>query len=133
MAEGFADQAPHRSDRLKANQSVSCREQTFMKDTDLIADQVQLTRYPWLWDTDMDNGVFEDILCGRKDTPPYDFRWALLRLVEYAPYAEIKRLLPRDRFLAAWPDLAPRVRSQTRRRGMDFWQQWLRQQEAVHA
>ena len=89
--------------------------------------------YPWLWDMDMDNGTFEDILRGRKEEPPYDFQWALLRLVEYAPYEDIKRLLPRDRFLTEWSGLAPRVRSQTRRRGMQFWYEWLRQREAAHA
>lgn len=90
-------------------------------------------RYPWLWDTDLDNEAFEAILHGRRAAPPYGISWALLRLVEYAPYSEIKRLLPREQFLALWPSLAARVRSQTRRRGMDFWHQWMRQHEAVHA
>ncbi len=36
----------------------------------------------------MDNSVFDGILDGRETEPPRDFRWALLRLVEYAPYRE---------------------------------------------
>jgi hypothetical protein len=42
--------------------------------------------YAWLWDTSMDNTLFEAILNGRETQPPHDFRWALVLLVEYAPY-----------------------------------------------
>jgi hypothetical protein len=35
----------------------------------------------------------------------------LLWLIEYAPYPDLRRLLPRDRFLKEWPELALRFRS----------------------
>jgi hypothetical protein len=79
-------------------------------------------RYPWLWDSDLDNAGFEAALQGRGER---DERWAMARLIEYAPFTEIKRLLPRDRFLQDWPEIAPRVRSQTRRAGMEFFHRWL--------
>ncbi|MGA2176489.1 MAG: hypothetical protein ABSH38_16045 [Verrucomicrobiota bacterium] len=80
----------------------------------------------------MDNAAFEGLLRGAASEPPRDFHWALLRLIEYAPYREIRRLLPRERFLAEWPQLAPRVRSRTRREGMEFMHQWFRQHPASH-
>lgn len=78
----------------------------------------------------MDNEAFEAALEGRLSDPHYDALWAMRRLIEYAPFDEIKRLLPRETFLREWPRLAPRVRSETRRRGMDFFYRWLREQTA---
>ena len=90
------------------------------------------SRYSWLWDTELDNAGFEAALRGQVREAGHDERWALTRLVEYAPFAELKRLLPRDRFLERWPEIAPRVRSETRREGMEFFYQWLRQQQVSH-
>ncbi len=84
-------------------------------------------RYPWLWDSDLDNAGFEAALHGRGER---DERWAMARLIEYAPFSEIKRLLPRDRFLQDWPAIAPRVRSKTRRAGMEFFHRWLQEKGA---
>jgi hypothetical protein len=81
--------------------------------------------FPWLWDTDMDNATFEAILRGDDSRPPHDSHWAMARLIEYAPYDEIRRLLPREKFLADWPAVTHRVRSRTRREGMDFVYHWL--------
>lgn len=85
-------------------------------------------RYPWLWDTDLDNEAFEALLRGERRDPQRDTLWALRRLIEYAPFSEIKRLLPRELFLREWPRLSGRVRSDMRRRGMDFFHRWLREQ-----
>jgi hypothetical protein len=90
-------------------------------------------RFPWLWDSEMDSAEFEAVLRGARGQPPQDSRWALLRLIEYAPYAEIQRLLPRERFLQEWPALATKIRSRTRREGMDFLYQWLQQDSTSHA
>ena len=89
-------------------------------------------RYPWLWDVDMDNSTFEGLLQGRTTRPPFDARWAMLRLIEYSPYAEIKRLLPVEGFLALWPSLIGHVRSSMRRDGMDFMYRWLRERTPSH-
>ena len=77
-------------------------------------------KYPWVWDVDMDKATFERILNGGTERPGYDWVWAMVRLVEYASWADIRELLPRDRFLAHWPEVAPRVRSDMSREGMDF-------------
>jgi hypothetical protein len=90
-------------------------------------------RFPWLWDVQMDSAEFEALLQGSMARPPHDSRWALLRLIEYAPYTDIRRLLPRDRFLKEWPELAPRVRSRARREGMDFLYHWFNRKSAHYA
>ncbi len=81
----------------------------------------------------MDNAAFEEMLAGRREEPPHDQRWALVRLIEYAPWSELRRLLPREFFFAAWPELASRVRSKTRREGMDFFYKWHRGKAASNA
>jgi len=90
-------------------------------------------RYPWLWDTDLDNEAFDALLRGSRRDEARDERWAMLRLVEYAPFAEIKRLLPRETFLKRWPELSPRVRSAARRQGMNFFHEWLTEHQPAHA
>jgi hypothetical protein len=82
------------------------------------------SRYPWLWDCDLDNIGFEAALHGHGER---DEHWAITRLLEYAPFTEIKRLLPRERFLQCWPQIEPRIRSKARRQGMNFYHHWLRE------
>ena len=82
-------------------------------------------RYAWLWDVEMDAKTFERCLQGEQALGRFDPDWALLRLLEYAPYREIRRLLPVRRFIRRWPDLAPRMRSAARRGGTDFLRTWL--------
>jgi hypothetical protein len=89
-------------------------------------------RYPWLWDVDMDNATFEAILRGQTSVSGLGTDWAMLRLIEYAPYREIKRLLPLAAFLIRWPALKSRVRALSRRDGMDFWADWARREGEAH-
>jgi hypothetical protein len=91
------------------------------------------SRFPWLWDVDLDDAGFEAILQGRHVDPPHDSRWAMARLIEYAPYADIRRLLPKDLFLKEWPAVASRVRSRTRREGMEFLYHYYQDRGLRHA
>jgi len=89
-------------------------------------------RYPWLWDVDMDNATFEAVLRGETDRAGCDRDWAMLRLIEYAPYREIRRLLPLSAFLTRWPVLMGRVRSVTRREGMDYYAERVKRWTPSH-
>lgn len=89
-------------------------------------------RYPWLWDVDMDNATFEDVLHGKTDKAGRDRDWAMLRLIEYAPYREVRRLLPLSAFLTRWPVLAGKVRSASRREGMDYFADRIKRRTPVH-
>lgn len=84
--------------------------------------------HPWLWDADLDHEAFDPTLRGERHDPQRDALWAMRRLIEYAPFSEIKRLLPRELFLREWLRLSARARSDMRRRGMDFFYRWLREQ-----
>jgi hypothetical protein len=44
-------------------------------------------RPPYLWDYDIDEAQFQELLDGKKTIGRLDADWAALRLLEYAPYA----------------------------------------------
>jgi DNA-binding transcriptional ArsR family regulator len=88
-------------------------------------------RYSWLWDVDMDARTFRTLLSGNRKVKGLDWKWAMARLIDYAPYGEIRRLLPEKRFLARWREVAPLVTSDTRREGMNYLHEILRKKTAA--
>lgn len=80
---------------------------------------------PYLWDYDMDETRFKDILDGKLTIGRLDADWAAVRLLEYAPYPEIIKLLGFRRLVAGWPKWSKHIRSQSRRRSFDFLSAWL--------
>lgn len=85
-------------------------------------------RLPFVWDYDLAEGDFEALLEGRKTLGRLDRDWAAVRLLEYAPYPEIRRLLSLRALVDGWPSWRRRVRSESRRRGLDFLVDWLRRE-----
>jgi|GEM_PF-1727244 len=82
-------------------------------------------RYAWLWDVPMSNEEFDALVAGGAARGGYDQAWAVLRLIEYAPWREIQRRLPREVFLQLWPALRTQTRSAACREGMDFlYERW---------
>jgi hypothetical protein len=73
----------------------------------------------------MDETAFREILSGRRRFGPLDRDWAAVRLLEYAPYPEIVRLLGFRDLIEGWPGWRERIRSESRRRGLDFLSEWL--------
>jgi len=51
--------------------------------------------------------------------------WAARRLLEYASYDEIIRMIGYKKLVENWPRWRERVRSKSRVRGLDFLVQWL--------
>lgn len=82
-------------------------------------------RLPLVWDYDLDAETFSDLLAGRKTIGRLDRDWAAVRLLEYAPYAEIVRWLGFPALIRDWPRWRSRVRAESRRRGFDFSAAWL--------
>jgi hypothetical protein len=80
---------------------------------------------PYVWDYDIDEATFADMLAGRVKVGRLDQDWAAVRLLEYAPYPEIVRQLGLARLVAGWPRWREQVRAQNRRRGLDFLVAWL--------
>lgn len=88
----------------------------------------------YVWDYRISDIQFQELLEGRAALGRLDGNWAALRLLEYAPYEEIVRRLGFGRLAAGWPAWRSRMRSESRKRGLDFLVQWLkdRHPELLH-
>ncbi len=82
-------------------------------------------KLPYVWDYDIDEETFVAMLAGDVTLGRLGRDWAAVRLLEYAPYAEIVRLLGFRALVEGWPRWRSRMRSMTRKRGLDFLVQWL--------
>lgn len=80
---------------------------------------------PWVWDYDLDETQFRRMLRGELRLGRLDRTWAALRLLEYAPYADIVRFLGFRELVGGWRKWRVRVRSESRVRGLDFLTEWL--------
>jgi hypothetical protein len=80
---------------------------------------------PYLWDYDLDEAQFLAILNGEQTAGRLDSDWAAIRLLEYAPYPEIIRLLGYKRIVESWTRWKPKIKSASRRRGFDFLVDYL--------
>jgi len=82
-------------------------------------------RLPYVWDYNIDEDQFREMLAGRWTFGRLDRRWAAVRLIEYAPYREIIRQLGYRGIVEGWHEWRPYVRSPGVRRGLDFLVEWL--------
>ena len=82
-------------------------------------------RSPYVWDYDIDQLAFHDILEGRRVIGRLNQDWAARRLIEYASYEEIVRLIGFKRLVENWSRWRSGIRSVSRLRGLDFLVKWL--------
>ena len=82
-------------------------------------------RLPYVWDYEIDQTQFQEILAGRRVIGRLDQDWAAHRLLEYASYEEIVRLIGYKKLVENWPRWRGRIRSTSRVRGFDFLVKWL--------
>ena len=73
----------------------------------------------YLWDTNLSESQFKNILNGKKINS-LDQKWALLRLLEYAAYQDIIKMLGYKKLIEFIPQLINKIRSESRRRGYEF-------------
>ena len=83
------------------------------------------TRLPFVWDYELDEAQFRRLLSGDLTLGPLDRRWAAIRLLEYAPYRDIVRLMGFRDLVQGWPEWRQNIRSESRKRGFDFLVAWL--------
>lgn len=86
-----------------------------------------MSRLPFVWDYDMSRAQFCAILRGEAQFGRLDQDWAAVRLLEYAPYRDIIRLLGYRQLVEGWPRWRGRIRSTSRKSGFDFLVEWLPQ------
>ena len=84
-----------------------------------------LDRSPYVWDYDINSETFRDILEGRRVIGRLNQDWAACRLIEYASYEEIIRLIGFKRLVENWYRWRAGIRSRSRVRGFDFLVKWL--------
>lgn len=80
---------------------------------------------PYVWDYDLDETEFRDLLEGKATIGRLNSDWAAIRLLEYAPYSDIVDMLGFRRLVEGWPRWRSHIRSQSRQRGFDFLTAWL--------
>jgi hypothetical protein len=93
--------------------------------TELESAGMAAARLPYVWDYDIDETRFRALLEGRETLGRLDRDWAAARLLDHAPWREIRRLLSLGDLVRGWPKWRGRVRSESRRRGFDFLVEWL--------
>jgi len=82
---------------------------------------------PYLWDYDLSQKEFRQILAGDLTRGRLDQDWAACRLIEYASYEEIIQELGFRRLVENWSHWRKNIRSKSRLRGFDFVVEWLPQ------
>jgi len=82
-------------------------------------------RSPYIWDYDISESDFRAMLAGELTIGRLGQDWAVVRLLEYATYPEIIRLLGYRRLIEGWPRWRKSIRGDSRKRGFDFLAKWL--------
>jgi hypothetical protein len=82
-------------------------------------------RSAYVWDYDISEEDFQSMVAGDLTIGRLGQDWAVIRLLEYAAYSEIIRLLGYRRLVEGWPRWRESVRSDSRVRGFDFLINWL--------
>lgn len=83
------------------------------------------TRAKYVWDYDLTQDEFDAILAGRYKRGHLDRDWAAVRVIEWAPYQEMIKLLGFPAIVAEWSRWRSRIRSEQQRRAIDFLVDWL--------
>ena len=91
----------------------------------VMASEMISTRLPFVWDYDLDEDQFRRLLSGTLTIGRLDRTWAAVRLLEYAPYREIVRLMGFRELVRGWPQWRSHIRSESRKRGFDFLAAWF--------
>ncbi|MFB3902814.1 MAG: hypothetical protein ACE15E_05120 [Acidobacteriota bacterium] len=84
-----------------------------------------MARSRYVWDYNIDEAQFREILAGHLTVGRLDRDWAVVRVLENGRYEEILRLIGFRSLVEGWPRWRVRVRSESRRRGLDFLVDWL--------
>ena len=81
------------------------------------------SRPPYVWDYNIDEAEFREILASRQTIGHLDRDWTAVRLLECAPDREIIRLLGFPALVQGWPVWRGKIKmgSESRRRASTSW------------
>lgn len=86
---------------------------------------MEKARAKQVWDYNLSQEEFDEILAGRVSRGHLNRDWAAVRIIEWTPYEEMVRLIGFKQLVKEWPRWRSRVRSQQQRRAIDFLVEWL--------
>ena len=81
------------------------------------------TRYAW--DYDITQEQFDEMPAGRYEIGHLNRDWAAVRVIEWAKYEDMIRLLGFPALVENWPRWRDRIRSKEQRRSLDWLIEWL--------
>lgn len=79
----------------------------------------------YVWDYNLSQEEFDEILAGRMQRGHLNRDWAAVRIIEWANYEEMIRLIGFPALFREWPRWRNRLRSEQQRRSIDFLIEWL--------
>lgn len=82
-------------------------------------------RARYVWDYDLTQEQFDDLLAGRYTDGHLDLDWAAVRLIEWAPYREMIQRIGYKALVDNWSRWRGRIRSAQQQRSLDFLVAWL--------
>ncbi len=82
-------------------------------------------RARYVWDYDLTQEQFDDLLAGRCTDGHLDRDWAAVRLIEWAPYREMIQRIGYKALVDNWSRWRSCIRSSQQQRSLDFLVAWL--------
>lgn len=82
-------------------------------------------RARYVWDYNITQEQFDEMLAGRFEDGHLDRGWAAIRVIEWAKYEDMIRILGFPALVEHWPRWRTRIRSEEQRRSLDFLVDWL--------
>jgi hypothetical protein len=79
----------------------------------------------YVWDYDLSQDEFDEILAGHKERGHLNRDWAAVRVIEWAQYEDMIRLIGFRELVKNWSRWRTRIRSEQQRRAIDFLVDWL--------
>lgn len=79
----------------------------------------------YVWDYDISQEEFDALLEGTFKKGHLDRDWAAVRVIEWAPYKEMVRILGFPALIANWSRWRTQICSEQQRQSIDFLVEWL--------
>ncbi|MEZ4870205.1 MAG: hypothetical protein R3C14_53240 [Caldilineaceae bacterium] len=82
-------------------------------------------RAQYVWDYNITQEQFDEMLAGRFEDGHLNRDWAAIRVIEWAKYEDMVRILGFPTLVKNWSRWRMRIRSEEQRRSLDFLVDWL--------
>ena len=73
-----------------------------------------------IWDYDIDENTFWDVLHGKKEYGWLTQEWALIRVIERLQYYDLLEVITLETIVKKWPAIKNEIRFSHIKKGMDY-------------